>query len=274
MSIRLMGIRIVIALFGLTAMAQAHAWGDDGHRVVGEIAWHYLEPEVAAEVALLLETAGEPHLAESATWADRIRSDESYNWAAPLHYINLPRDWSTYIEVRDCPPAGCILKAIKSYEAILADRERNKIARAEALMFIAHFVGDLHQPLHTGLFSDRGGNDVQVQLHGTDTNLHALWDIHLVSRLVSDWADYAVEQTEKISTAERQRWQSTSVSVWAEESHKLAHNLAYTTESQLGEKYFLRCRESVEMRLQQGGVRLASVLNRALSNPVMDVAND
>lgn len=64
-------------------------------------------------------------------------------------------------------------------------------------MFITHFVGDLHQPLHTGLYSDRGGNDVVVQFFGEETNLHALWDIHLVSRIVSDWQDYAKEQAEK-----------------------------------------------------------------------------
>ncbi|WP_444893812.1 S1/P1 nuclease [Microbulbifer sp. JMSA004] len=254
-------------------MTQAYAWGDDGHRVVGEIAWHYLDPEVAAEIELLLDEVGEPHLAESTTWADRIRSNEAYNWAAPLHYINLSRDWSTYVEERDCPAVGCILKAIQNYQKVLADRSRTKKERAEALMFIAHFVGDLHQPLHTGLLSDKGGNDVQVQFYGSETNLHALWDIHLVSRLVLDWQDYAQERVKKISGSERQLWQSTSVEVWAQESHKLAHKLAYTTEAQLGEKYFLRCQDSVEMRLQQGGVRLASVLNGTLGNPGIDVVS-
>ncbi|WHI47083.1 S1/P1 nuclease [Microbulbifer sp. VAAF005] len=199
MSIRLIIARIAVALFGLTAMTQAYAWGDDGHRVVGEIAWHYLDPEVAAEIELLLDEVGEPHLAESTTWADRIRSNEAYNWAAPLHYINLSRDWSTYVEERDCPAVGCILKAIQNYQKVLADRSRTKKERAEALMFIAHFVGDLHQPLHTGLLSDKGGNDVQVQFYGSETNLHALWDIHLVSRLVLDWQDYAQERVKKLA---------------------------------------------------------------------------
>ncbi|WP_353057034.1 S1/P1 nuclease [Microbulbifer sp. VAAF005] len=79
--------------------------------------------------------------------------------------------------------------------------------------------------------------------------------------------------SKKISGSERQLWQSTSVEVWAQESHKLAHKLAYTTEAQLGEKYFLRCQDSVEMRLQQGGVRLASVLNGTLGNPGIDVVS-
>ncbi|WP_444901531.1 S1/P1 nuclease [Microbulbifer sp. SSSA007] len=253
---------------------KAVAWGDDGHRVVGEIAWHYLEPQVAGEVQLLLQRANEPDLAESATWADRIRSNEQYDWAAPMHYINLSKEWTSYVEARDCPPAGCILKAIKQFSQILGDRNRKPEERAEALMFIAHFVGDLHQPLHTGLYSDKGGNDVQVRFLGIDTNLHALWDIHLVSRIVSDWHSYAKEQTEKISAAQRHLWQSTTEAQWARESHQLAHKLAYTSEYELGEKYFLRCQESVEMRLQQGGVRLAAVLNKALGERGINIADN
>ncbi|WP_444909651.1 S1/P1 nuclease [Microbulbifer sp. TRSA005] len=257
-------ICINILLVGLLSTLKTHAWGDDGHRVVGEIAWHYLAPNVAAEVELLLDEVGEPHLAESATWADRIRSNEQYNWAAPMHYINLSRDWNRYDAERDCPPTGCIVKAIQQFEEVLADRTRSGTERAEALMFIAHFVGDLHQPLHTGLYSDRGGNDVFVHFYGEETNLHALWDIHLVSRVVTDWQGYAKEQTEKIGAVQSQLWQSTDAIDWAKESHQLAHKLAYTNETQLGEKYFLRCRDSLEMRLQQGGVRLAAVLNKVL----------
>ncbi|WP_226646376.1 S1/P1 nuclease [Microbulbifer variabilis] len=266
-------ICINIVLVGMFSVLKVHAWGDDGHRVVGEIAWRYLTPDVAAEVELLLDEVGESHLAESATWADRIRSNEQYNWAAPMHYINLSRDWRSYVAARDCPPAGCILKAIQQFEEVLADRSRSGTERAEALMFIAHFVGDLHQPLHTGLYSDRGGNDVVVQFFGEETNLHALWDIHLVSRIVSDWQGYAKEQTEKIGAAQSRLWQSTNAAHWAKESHQLAHKLAYTNEIQLGEKYFLRCRDSVEMRLQQGGVRLAAVINRALGEGSLELVD-
>ncbi|WP_444922208.1 S1/P1 nuclease [Microbulbifer sp. CnH-101-G] len=266
-------IFINIVLVGVFSVLKVHAWGDDGHKVIGEIAWQYLTPDVAAEVELLLDEVGEPHLAESATWADRIRSNEQYNWAAPMHYINLSRDWRSYVSARDCPPAGCILKAIQQFEEVLTDRSRSGTERAEALMFITHFVGDLHQPLHTGLYSDRGGNDVVVQFFGEETNLHALWDIHLVSRIVSDWQDYAKEQTEKIGAAQSRLWQSTNATHWAKESHQLAHKLAYTNETQLGEKYFLRCRDSVEMRLQQGGVRLAAVINRALGEGSLELVD-
>ncbi len=258
--------RSAIALVGVLVTAQVHAWGEDGHRIVGEIAWHHLEPEVANEVKLLLQTTAEPNLAEAATWADRIRSNDQYDWAAPLHYINLPRQWDGhYEEARDCPANGCIIKAIAKFQQVLGDRNRNKKDRAQALLFIVHFIGDLHQPMHTGLYEDKGGNEYAVQFFDIDTNLHALWDVHLLSRLTSDWKTYAEQQIGKITAEQRQQWQSTGATLWARESHQLAHSLAYTTETQLGEQYFLDSRSTLAMRLQQGGVRLAAVLNKTLA---------
>lgn len=255
----------------IAAPSQVLAWGADGHRVVGEIAWHYLKPEVRIEVEGLLESAGEPSLAQSSTWADRIRSDSSYDWAAPLHYISLPRQWDGYSEKRDCPEAGCILQALDKFERVLADRKAVQSERAEALMFVAHFVGDLHQPLHTGLASDRGGNDVHVTFFGFPTNLHALWDVYLPGGFVADWRQYSRHQLKNISAAQVEEWQATDAPLWAAESQRLAHSNAYVatdnTDAEravLGEDYYLNNKEIVAQRLRQGGVRLAAVLNRAL----------
>lgn len=257
--------RITLLATALAAASQVYAWGDDGHRVVGEIAWNYLEPDVRQEVERLLESAGEPSLAEAATWADRIRGDENYNWAAPLHYINLPRNWRSYQESRDCQPAGCILKAIERFSTVLADRRRTEMERSEALMFLAHFVGDLHQPMHTGLVSDRGGNDIKVQFFGFDTNLHWLWDSKLPAGFIGDWQSYANKSVEDIKPEQRIAWRTSKPADWAAESHRLAHRYAYTDKKVLGEDYYLRNREIVAQRLRQGGVRLAGLLDRLLS---------
>ncbi|MFC6635663.1 S1/P1 nuclease [Microbulbifer taiwanensis] len=245
-------------------MSKVYGWGDDGHRVVGEIAWSYLQPEVRLEVEQLLQSAGESSLAEATTWADRIRSDSNYDWAAPLHYISLSRQWDGYVESRDCPKAGCILRALAQYERVLADRHATESERAQALLFIAHFVGDLHQPLHTGLASDRGGNDIKVQFFGFPTNLHALWDVYLPAGFVRDWRQYAHSQLETISEPQRQSWQASDAPDWAAESQHLVHSHAYTDEARLGEKYYQRNRKVVEQRLRQAGVRLAGVFNRSL----------
>jgi len=148
----------------------------------------------------------------------------------------------------------------------LADREAAENERAEALLFIAHFVGDLHQPLHTGLAADRGGNDIQVRFFGFPTNLHALWDVYLPAGFVRDWKTYADRQVENIGEQDRRQWLDSEAPDWAAESQRLAHSHAYTTEASLGEAYYLRSREVAEQRLRQGGVRLAGVLNRALGD--------
>lgn len=255
---------ILLNLSLLLSAANAQAWGDNGHQIVGEIAWSFLQPDVKSRVTELLQIAGEPGLAEASTWADRIRHDEQYKWTAPLHYINLPRDWHGYVEARDCPPAGCIVKALEKYEEILRSPDTTESERAEALLFVAHFVGDLHQPMHTGLREDRGGNDIEVQFFGFPTNLHALWDVYLPAGFAEDWRKYAQRQQWEITEAQRSAWQRSHSEEWAAESHALAHSYAYTAEKFLGEDYYQRNRAFVEQRLRQGGVRLAGVINRAL----------
>ena len=59
------------------------AWGADGHRIVGDIASHYLTPKAQAAVKDLL---GDQTMAEASTWADEIKSDRKWDWANPLHY--------------------------------------------------------------------------------------------------------------------------------------------------------------------------------------------
>lgn len=248
--------------------SNAIAWGEDGHQVTGEIAWHYLTPEVRREVAALLQIKGEATLAEATTWADRIRSNDAYDWAAPLHYVSLPKDWHDYDAKRDCPPTGCILSALTQFETILRDDSAKPEQRAEALLFVAHFVGDLHQPLHTGLAADRGGNDIQVEFFGYATNLHALWDVYLPAGFVRDWKDYAQRQPGMISAEQRSAWLDSTMVDWAAESQRLVHEHAYTSEVNLGEAYYLDNREIVEQRLRQSGVRLAGILNSALAQPL------
>ena len=257
----------ILHLSLLLTASNALAWGETGHKIVGEIAWNYLQPEAKAEVEKLLKVAGEPGLAEASTWADRVRRDEQYKWTAPLHYINLPRDWSKYEEARDCPPAGCIVGALEKYEEILSNPEAAPTKRAEALLFVAHFVGDLHQPMHTGLREDRGGNDIEVRFFGFPTNLHALWDVYLPAGFAEDWEDYARQQLEEIPDAQRLTWQDSDKNVWTAESHQLAHSHAYTEKLNLGEDYYLRNSKVVERRLRQGGVRLAALINRAVATP-------
>ncbi|MFV8782598.1 S1/P1 nuclease [Microbulbifer sp. SA54] len=246
------------------APAAAFAWGPDGHRVAGEIAWQLLDEPAREQVSRLLQVKGEASLAEAGTWADRIRGQGKYDWAAPLHYVNLPEAWAGYDEQRDCPTPGCVVKAIGTYQQQLSDRRLSESQRAEALLFLVHFVEDIHQPMHTGLKGDRGGNDVQVQFFGFETNLHALWDRYLPAGFIADWQQYADLQVANLDESMAQPWLGTSAVEWASESHVLAHSNAYAGGAVLGERYFEQNKPVVEQRLLQAGVRLADLLNTAL----------
>ena len=263
----------VSAVVAAVLPIQAFAWGADAHRATGEIAWQLLEAPVQQKVLQLLRAKGETSLAEAGTWADRIRSDESYRWAAPLHYINLPEQWHGYDSARDCPEQGCILEAIRTYRDKLADTSLPEGERAEALLFLVHFVEDVHQPMHTGLRADRGGNDVNVSFYGFETNLHALWDTYLPAGFIGDWQQFATQQVDRIDRREVLNGMGDAsasagayAEEWVKESHRLAHRNAYTDSAILGEHYYEKNRAVAELRLRQGGIRLAVLLTQILGD--------
>jgi hypothetical protein len=183
----------------LAASPAAMAWSALGHRLVGELAERHLGPAAEAQVKLLLAGEPEPSLAGVATWADDLRNTdpEAFKRTGRWHYINTPPGAGcAYVPARDCPDGECVIAAIERQRAILADRNQPLAARRDALKFVVHFVGDVHQPLHATNHTDKGGNDFQVSLR-TDlepeayarkryvdgvmgTNLHSVWDYYIL----------------------------------------------------------------------------------------------
>ena len=129
-------------------------WYALGHRVVAWIAEGRLTPHADSAVRDIL---GGQSMADASLWADQIRG--SRRDTGPLHYVNIPLDATAYDSAKQCPGGQCIIAAIESDLRILADPGASSIERAEALKFLIHFMGDLHQPLHVSNNGDRGGND-------------------------------------------------------------------------------------------------------------------
>ena len=238
-------------------------WGYEGHRIVGEIAWSYLTPAAKAAVVKLLESDGDGTLSEAATWADRIKSDRKWDWAKPLHYANVQPGAKFFDLKRDCPESGCVVSAIIKYRDVLRDAKATDAKKLEALKFLAHFVGDVHQPLHVSRAKDRGGNDISVEFNHNRTNLHRLWDSGLIRFNGVPWSAYAKSLRESIKTNDLQAWKAIDPIVWANESYKLALSHAYEipTDRQLGPEYVQRNLPVIERRLKMAGVRLAALLN-------------
>lgn len=151
------------------------AWGLLGHRIVGEIANSYLSPKAKAAIKEIL---GDESLAMCANWADFIKSDPSYNYLSPWHYV----DFKAGMSCEDVKKYLAIDTATDAYTKInflVSELKKKNVAKEKKVMYLrllVHIVGDIHQPLHTGHEEDQGGNKVYVQWFGQKTNLHSVWD--------------------------------------------------------------------------------------------------
>ncbi|NJK32230.1 MAG: S1/P1 nuclease, partial [Deltaproteobacteria bacterium] len=248
-----------------------------------------LSPKVRARVRELLADLPEyATLATAATWADQqAKLDPTFSFAFSSHYVNVRGPTTPRDLYRAClEQAGCVATGIVYYTDVLRSERASEQQKAEALRFVAHFVGDVHQPLHAGHREDKGGNDVaELRLleytPGRErTNLHAIWDGGIIAitmgRAKLDWQGWAVALDQQIGEDQRARWGSVgSVYDWVEESRLFAAANGYVREDGvrevksgdvLGEEWYAYNRPIVEQRLQQAGVRLAVLLEDALGD--------
>jgi endonuclease/exonuclease/phosphatase family metal-dependent hydrolase len=273
---------IMVLALASAAPQTALAWGNDGHKVVAGIAERRLSDRTWCEVRRIL---GDETLQEAAVWADSdaARQNSDFDWLDALHYVNVPRDAVTVTLTSGGSP-GNVVAAIETYRAVLASPNATKAKKLMALRLLAHFVGDVHQPLHVSYADDRGGNDVRVLFGGSETRLHKLWDTGLIwSRLRTkgagedeapkDWVGLAALLNGSISADAATTWSAeTSPLAWANES--LTHTRAIYatlpagTIRDLPETYYASNIPLVEERLQRAGVRLAALLNAAFAPPV------
>jgi hypothetical protein len=289
----------VAALLALAALmvspASSLAWGPLGHRSVGAVADALLSPAAHAEVARLLaddrdrdgRPSGRTTLAEVSLWADEIRGTQSDRPA--WHYDNMPVCGLAPPQATWCPEAQCASGRIEGLLAQLADRTAPPAKRRDALKWIAHLVGDLHQPLHAADYA-QGGNQVHVEFAGrpaaTPWTLHAAWDIRLVSSALHAWAGHAgasqippeaslrslIARARRLPPAAREA----PVAQWRAESNRLAREVALDYPGfrcdgvgadpiVLSADYQRRAQRVIVSQLALAGARLATVLDRALA---------
>jgi nuclease S1 len=260
-SLQLTLFAALAALPGSTP-APAALWYDLGHRVVADIAERRLTPEAARAVRNIL---GGQRLSDASVWADNIK--QYRHDADPLHYVNIPLGATAYDAKRDCPHGKCIIAAIASDRQVLANPAASMLDRAEALRFLIHFIGDLHQPLHVADNGDRGGNRRVVYLEGDSMNLHQVWDGELFNRYGLSEETYLAELQREMDTMDLAALERGTVVDWAMEGHRVAIQHAYRVPAggRLGVAYVEANRPIVDHALIAAGVRLAKVLNEALA---------
>ena len=287
-----------VALASLVAFSSpARAWGSEGHEIIGQVATHYLSPVVRMKIDAMLATdptALTPHdLDSEATWADRYRDSDRnttkvhYLQTRQWHFIDIELDAGdvdaacfqhsgipTGTPASAGPAADCSLDKINEFTAELSSPDTTPAERLLALQFLLHFIGDLHQPLHSADDHDAGGNAKLVSAGSLGSgNLHGFWDTQFVRQLGSDPVAVGDALAAKITPADVAAWTQGSTIDWAKEAFQIAKTTVYGTLPQasaagvyaLPSSYVEATTPIVSMQLSRAGVRLASVLNRVMA---------
>ena len=252
----------IVLVAALSSPAPARAWGCQAHQMIALLAEKHLTPHALATVQEILSSnpidpgmkrickdRSLDAMADSSTWADDIRAErpETSLW----HYINIRfgatlrgagKNVDEVVDQFCDPQESCLTRATAEQFAILRATETDPRKKADALRFVIHFVGDLHQPLHNSTNNDQGGNCVPVNYFGvlpqlrnprTETylpNLHAIWDYDILARATTgksteqDAADMDQSYRRKIAA-----WQkgSADFDAWSWESYQLAWKIVY-----------------------------------------------
>ncbi len=302
----------LIAVASLFFAVPAFAWGDEGHELIADIAYGLLTPHAKATVDAMLASDTDPltatDFASRATWADKYRDADDRK----LHY-DATKQWHfTDIEISGpdinaaCfnflalaagqlasagTPNDCAANKIAQFEVELADPGTSGLERLLALKFLMHFVGDIHQPLHSSDDHDAGGNCEQVRLKagGQKLALHHFWDTEVVEALLSSdqslypsdtLSNYADRLRQGLATTQTAAWQAdTDPKAWAQQSFAVANSTAYNLPPHAvcapGEKpadypafnlsadYQIAATNAALPQIEAAGVRLATAINRS-----------
>lgn len=296
-------MRILLSVLMLILATPAMAWGNYAHRLTASLAMAELTPRARAEVRKILAGAAAVEVPECAlatiedasVWPDCVRAlGPRFAYSAPWHYQNIsicrPFDINT-----KCENGDCVTAQIPVQLDILSDKRRGPKARAEALAFFVHFMGDMHQPLHVGEKDDLGGNRVMAD-YGAKAmprmNLHRIWDSDLAERALTTAP--AVRPLRRIAAPLRGDV-AALVTGWAEESFVISRDFAYPlllkdgvrgTAAQcpvdgpavnaagntgpvsrylVDEAYVAQTSDAVRGQVQRAGTRIAALLNAAFA---------
>lgn len=289
-SLRFRFVRLLALLPLCLASTLALPWGSEGHKTVGDIANELLTPQARQQVSDLLvddlDASGAPSgrktLGEVASWPDEIRSTPKGKGVAPWHFDDVPlctpapkSEW--------CPDGNCASEQIARHYATLQNPAASHLERNEALKWIVHLVGDIHQPLHSANHDDRGGNDVSVTFldnAAPKLNLHSVWDTYAVRRLLEEKSLTGASMAQSITAQQQADWSNGTVSQWVAEATDLARNVTYKQlpggfacdakiedRLDLDETYYAQAAPVIELQLKKAGFRLAGILNAAFLAP-------
>lgn len=276
----------LLALSFILTAAPARAWWEYGHYTVANIAYQTAKPATRAAVDRLLRQSARLEtpecradtLAHAAYWPDCIRAyRERFSYSFPWHYQNVDI-CGAFDQASACLDGNCVSAQIERNAKLLGDAKLPVRERLQALAFLAHFVGDLHMPLHAGDRGDRGGNDFAASygLIAGRANLHSIWDGYLAERGISTPASGARGILASLMPGERAAMTGGTVTDWARESWAASRTYAYGTvlpepcspkpelRPVIDEATAQRLIPVIRTQIARGGLRLGRLLDEAL----------
>ena len=277
--------RRVVALFVIVlGSANLFGWSAEGHEAVADIAQNLLTQ--SGQFAPVQAILGNLTLAQISVCPDELRAFQSSgtamdaactqvftNPAPPTgtsgwHFIDIPVSLTspTDADVNTACGSACVLTEIDRWGTVLADTTQSNAERLQALSFVVHFIGDVHQPLHSATRgSDAGGNAENVKIDGGTTSLHHAWDFNLVNDINSDPVGLAANLSPEIAAAQAEA--QTTPENWSLQAWQFAKNVAYagiptstTTTTTLSATYISNAEPVVRQQIARAGVRLAQFL--------------
>lgn len=254
-------MRLILILLSVLAFSPAaNSYGGTGHAVFCQMTYDLVSPATRQRLdAMVAEHPDYDSFGAICSWADHIKSDDKWDWAKPHHYVNFARN-QAQVTADACPPQGCILSAIQHHYSVLTNNPESW----DALAFLAHYVGDLHQPMHVSFADDLGGNRANLYYFDEERNLHWLWDTGMLLRrdgeppqAKADSLGQALEPLPPLQYSED------LVLGWANESAAITRRIYsdYAPQQRLGENYTAQYGPILEERMQVGAQRLAALLD-------------
>jgi hypothetical protein len=277
-------ILTILAALSAILSTPAMAWGSLGHRTVGAIAMANVKPTTRAAIRDLLRHQREldtPQcrmgtIEDASTWPDCIKGERwRFAYTNSWHYHDQPI-CGTFDLKAHCRDGNCATAQIERNARLLADRKLAPVLRLEALSFVVHFVGDVHQPLHVGENEDMGGNAIKADYgEAPGRNLHSIWDGVLAERAITSARTPLV----RVYTAQEKAALATgTLEDWERESWQISRDFLYPLA--FGGKLPCDVKEPgkvvwsnaaieqaipvIDDRIERAGLRLARMLDEAL----------
>ena len=256
--------KILLSLLISFGSLSAFGWGQKGHDAVAYIAQQHLTPVTEAKIDSLLDGYS---MVYWANWLDNASHTPEYSYTKTWHYKNI--DENQTFENAPNIPEGNIVDAIYQQVKVLENPNLSKEDRSLALKIVVHLLGDIHQPMHMGRATDRGGNSHKLKFFNSATNLHSVWDTNILEAghnwSHSEWQ----REIDRLSPEQEiSIIAGGSPETWGKETYEISKEIYSSTpqDFNIEYNYIAEWTPTIEMQLEKGGLRLADVLNSIFDN--------